>query len=306
MQLGAGASNMLYTLAQITEESAQYVSAAAVFCANPSEHKQMAVIASNAEHAMQRTSWACGMVLACEPSESPELDPNWVDSLKKTVRQLKDSAQNMLIECRTADKAHRDSQPLPPEELDRVRRSRVPCKFFEQGHCPRGEKCGFSHDPRDSQPKPLDHKRAEECSFFRKGMCTRGAGCAFAHGQEELLVIESLRAEKERQLVRKEREALQPLARPGDWRCWKCDSLVYASKLSCFKCKTPKADDNGLEAQLAERERKNRAMDFAGRKDFHGQEVRPGDWRCKKCDALVYASKNDCFRCRTPRGAEDM
>ena len=31
------------------------------------------------------------------------------------------------------------------------------------------------------------------------------------------------------------------------------------------------------------------------------KEVREGDWMCPCCSALVFASKNECFRCRAPK-----
>ncbi len=31
------------------------------------------------------------------------------------------------------------------------------------------------------------------------------------------------------------------------------------------------------------------------------QDVRPGDWECPSCGANVFASKNNCFKCGTPR-----
>jgi len=32
-----------------------------------------------------------------------------------------------------------------------------------------------------------------------------------------------------------------------------------------------------------------------------GPERRPGDWDCSNCGALVFASKDECFKCQTPR-----
>ena len=33
----------------------------------------------------------------------------------------------------------------------------------------------------------------------------------------------------------------------------------------------------------------------------HGTAARPGDWTCPSCNANVFASKHECFRCQTPR-----
>ena len=36
------------------------------------------------------------------------------------------------------------------------------------------------------------------------------------------------------------RQERRPASRPGDWECPKCGANVFASKLACFKCRTPK------------------------------------------------------------------
>ena len=39
-------------------------------------------------------------------------------------------------------------------------------------------------------------------------------------------------------------------------------------------------------------------MDRGGRDQ---PETRPGDWTCPGCNANVFASKYECFKCRTPK-----
>jgi ribosomal protein L40E len=29
--------------------------------------------------------------------------------------------------------------------------------------------------------------------------------------------------------------------------------------------------------------------------------MKPGDWICQECNALVFASKNSCFKCSAPK-----
>ena len=31
------------------------------------------------------------------------------------------------------------------------------------------------------------------------------------------------------------------------------------------------------------------------------RDVRPGDWNCPSCNAHNFASRNECFKCRTPK-----
>lgn len=192
--------------------------------------------------------------MAYDPSaEDPETDPsvpdlafnvNWVNSIKEAARSAKESAENSLIACRDAVRnVHKDARDSKPEGYKDKWTSRVPCRFFQQGICRNGDSCQMSHDPRDSQPRPLSHKFPEECAFFLQGKCSRGGGCTFAHGQDELAIIQSLQAEKDRFRKLRDLQGLQTLARPGDWRCPGCDALVYASKPVCFRCKRPKPPD---------------------------------------------------------------
>ena len=34
-------------------------------------------------------------------------------------------------------------------------------------------------------------------------------------------------------------------ASPGDWNCPACDAMVFASKMACYKCQTPKPGGGG-------------------------------------------------------------
>ena len=51
--------------------------------------------------------------------------------------------------------------------------------------------------------------------------------------------------------------------------------------------------------------RRSRSRSRDGGRDGHGgrggYEPRPGDWTCDQCGASVFASKAECYRCRTPR-----
>ena len=97
----------------------------------------------------------------------------------------------------------------------------VLCKYFELGHCTRGDECTYAHgieelqtrealkrsdelfdfdDPNNSPKfwnffgKLLKSNSAQAgtyktvlCKFFEAGSCSRGASCTFAHGDGDLL-----------------------------------------------------------------------------------------------------------------------
>jgi rubredoxin len=90
------------------------------------------------------------------------------------------------------------------------------------------------------------------------------------------------------------RHAGGPNARPGDWTCPSCGANVFASKMSCFKCQAPKPVQTFNPGAPP-------MGGMGGGGPPPGRDVRPGDWTCPNCEANVFASKNTCFRCNTPK-----
>jgi len=82
--------------------------------------------------------------------------------------------------------------------------------------------------------------------------------------------------------------------RPGDWACPSCNSHVFASKSECFHCGEPRPD-RGSEMAPARGYGGGRAR--GGRGGRGAPETRPGDWTCPECNANVFASKWECYRC---------
>ena len=78
--------------------------------------------------------------------------------------------------------------------------------------------------------------------------------------------------------------------RPGDWTCNNCGANVFASKLACFRCHTPKP---GFEA--------GNMSNGGPPKPSSDPNARPGDWTCNNCGANVFASKTSCYRCHAPK-----
>ena len=90
------------------------------------------------------------------------------------------------------------------------------------------------------------------------------------------------------------RHADGPNSRPGDWTCPSCGANVFASKMSCFKCQAPKPVQTFNPGAPP-------MGGMGGGGPPPGRDVRPGDWTCPNCEANVFASKNTCFRCNTPK-----
>merc|ERR1712232_62332 len=68
--------------------------------------------------------------------------------------------------------------------------------------------------------------------------------------------------------------------RPGDWFCPDCKNHNYADKVNCNKCQRPKGDAPTQP----------------------GKNMRPGDWMCPSCNNHNYADKAACNRCKQPKG----
>lgn len=72
-----------------------------------------------------------------------------------------------------------------------------PCRYFAEGRCRHGARCGFSHQlDYPERPRPeiplttsaivcgqdtVDGQTAPRCHYFLKGHCRKGAACSFAH-----------------------------------------------------------------------------------------------------------------------------
>jgi hypothetical protein len=82
---------------------------------------------------------------------------------------------------------------------------------------------------------------------------------------------------------------------------------VFASRTECYKCGCSKdsassehsseySTEYGSEESPRQFAPKNRAV-----AQHDKGKSRPGDWRCTNCDANVFASKNACYQCGTPK-----
>jgi len=66
--------------------------------------------------------------------------------------------------------------------------------------------------------------------------------------------------------------------RPGDWLCTACENHNYADKVVCKKCAAPKSNNV-----------------------LGTHKMRVGDWLCPRCSNHNYADKAMCNRCQSPK-----
>ncbi|KAA8535066.1 hypothetical protein F0562_030069 [Nyssa sinensis] len=85
---------------------------------------------------------------------------------------------------------------------------------------------------------------------------------------------------------------------PGDWYCTviNCGAHNYASRTSCHRCNNAKDYYCAYGA----------GMMGSGGSLYEGSALpgwKPGDWVCTRlgCGVHNYASRAECFKCRTPR-----
>ncbi len=57
---------------------------------------------------------------------------------------------------------------------------KVPCKFFMEGRCTKGDRCTFSHALRPHRT-PEEARTGEPCRFEIAGRCLKGTECLFSH-----------------------------------------------------------------------------------------------------------------------------
>ena len=76
----------------------------------------------------------------------------------------------------------------------------VPCRYFLQNQCRKGNSCEFSHD--FDTPTAILSDGPPPCAFFLNGHCARGDTCKFPHLTKKEII------EKERRKKKKENQNL--------------------------------------------------------------------------------------------------
>ncbi|KAE8714184.1 Zinc finger family protein, putative isoform 1 [Hibiscus syriacus] len=93
------------------------------------------------------------------------------------------------------------------------------------------------------------------------------------------------------------------MSRTGDWMCAACQHQNFKKREACQRCAYPKYGGPDVSTYLY-----NRTEILAG-DCMMGSESRvppgwkTGDWMCTRygCGVHNYASRIECFRCKTPR-----
>jgi len=100
-----------------------------------------------------------------------------------------------------------------------------------------------------------------------------------------------------------------PPKRRGDWTCPQCAANVFASNSECFRCQTPRPVGGGGGTAFPPPNEAGEAGcgDGGGGGGEGGggpPQRRRGDWQCPNCQANVFASRSECYRCHAPKPDE--
>ena len=82
-----------------------------------------------------------------------------------------------------------DEKEEEKAEVAKVKTKKHLCKYWRDGHCDRGEWCGWAHGKEEIGQQVQDPQELKIllCKFFSAGTCRKKSEeCEFAHGEQEL------------------------------------------------------------------------------------------------------------------------
>ncbi|GMI59088.1 hypothetical protein ScalyP_jg6131 [Parmales sp. scaly parma] len=162
--------------------------------------------------------------------------------------------------------------------------------------CPQGQGNGGGGGGGGYQPRPRG-----VCYDWQKGECQRGAGCRFSHAEEG------------------QPDPGQQQQQQGGGGGFGGQQNYGRSRGVCYdwqKGECQRGDgcrfshSNEGDQQQEQQQGDGAYANFGGQRQgggggqrFQGN-VRPGDWACPSCQVNNFASRINCFKCNTPKGAE--
>ena len=89
--------------------------------------------------------------------------------------------------------------------------------------------------------------------------------------------------------------------REGDWDCQQCAAVNFSSKMVCYRCNVPRARRSDVWCCTGCGAWEHAQFAFCSRCHLPKGGRRDGDWDCKQCSAVNFASKMSCYRCGRAR-----
>lgn len=99
------------------------------------------------------------------------------------IYDIKDSPQNTPIQTEQAAHKNKNKKTAKNNNIKNYKTAnisgKVPCQFYVNGACKKGDKCPYSHNVEQIRKKEL-------CKYFLSGSCTKGEKCLYSHNTKEI------------------------------------------------------------------------------------------------------------------------
>ena len=89
--------------------------------------------------------------------------------------------------------------------------------------------------------------------------------------------------------------------RPGDWDCAQCRAVNFASKTACYHCGGPRTATTHAWMCTNCGQWETVLHKYCSRCHLPKSGRLPGDWDCRRCGAVSFASKMRCYHCGEQR-----
>lgn len=102
---------------------------------------------------------------------------------KKNIKEDNDPRKEPAPAQPSQKKPHPSSaatKKVTSSGVDKKERPRVPCRYWMEGKCSKGEECTFSHAQRPLR-SPEEARSEEVCRFHLAGTCLKGEACLYSH-----------------------------------------------------------------------------------------------------------------------------